>query len=119
MLCQAAIDISFPLLGFVSNLETMWYVEGCTQVTCKHTAFYMQDSSVRGFGCLRGPWNRPHEDTEDAACSGTDSRRWVRTSGSLAVLLTQWTDMFSHEAYILLREGHERCVEINVSSGCF
>ena len=66
-----------------------------------------------------GALDRPHEDTEDAACSGTDSRRWVRTSGFLAALLTQRTDMFSHEAYILLREDHERCVEINVSSGCF
>ena len=87
---------------------------------------YMQTHSVLHAG-LECPWiwvspgalDRPHEDTEDAACSGTDSRRWVRTSGFLAVLLTQRTDMFSHEAYILLREDHERCVEINVSSGCF
>lgn len=43
----------------------------------------------------------------------------LEPSGFLATLLTQRTDMFSHEAYILLREDHECCVQINVSSECF
>ena len=30
-------------------------------------------------GVSRGPWNQPHEDTEDAAYTGADSRRQVRT----------------------------------------
>ena len=43
----------------------------------------------------------------------------LEPSGFLATLLTQRTDMFSHEAYILLREDHECCVQKNVSSECF
>ena len=64
-------------------------------------------------GVSRGPWNQPHEDTEDAAYTGADSRRRVRTSRFLAVLLTQRTDMFSHEAYMLLKEDHEHCVQMS------
>lgn len=32
----------------------MWYVGGCTQVTCKHTVFYMQDSVSMDLGVSGG-----------------------------------------------------------------
>lgn len=37
----------------------------------------------------------------------------LEPSRFLAVLLTQRTDMFSHEAYMLLKEDHEHCVQMS------
>lgn len=70
--------------------------------------------------CLRGS-GIAQEDTEDAACTGTDSSAGLEPMCVfLATLLTQRTDMFSHEACAFYwREDHECCVQINVSSECF
>ena len=37
----------------------------------------------------------------------------LEPSRLLAVLLTQRTDMFSHEAYMLLRDDHKHCVQVS------
>ena len=64
---------------------------------------------------LRGPWNRPHEDTEDAAYTGADSRRRVRTQ-SVACRAPNPADRHVFSRSLHATEGRSRTLCAGVSS---